>query len=227
MVCATPLPPLPGAGPPWVPSLAIAPGEPALTAAPGERPSLARSAVAGLAGFSFWTAVFGTTGLPTAGPDVEPAVWAVAAGPEAKSIVAAAAAIYFAIIGVPPGTGFAATLMTVRGTGSSERLVKAHSALRSMQRLSFVVDDRIPAIWCAIIFSSDLRAQRRPSRASSCCCGTKAGGKVAHRVDRGVAGAFGETDLPQRCVALRDADAETEFTSMPPQPLLRASLSPS
>src|SRR4051812_26546340 len=63
--------------------------------------------------------------------------------------------------------------MTVRGTGSSERLVKAHSALRSMQRLSwaesFVVDDRIPAIWCAIIFSSDLRAQRRPSRASSCC----------------------------------------------------------
>jgi hypothetical protein len=54
-----------------------------------------------------------------------------------------------------------------------------------------------------------------------------AGGKVAHRVDRGVAGAFGETDLPQRCVALRDADAETEFTSMPPQPLLRASLSPS
>jgi len=65
-----------------------------------------------LAGFSFWTAVFGTTGLPTAGPDVEPAVWAVAAGPEAKSIVAAAAAIYFAIIGVPPGTGFAATLST-------------------------------------------------------------------------------------------------------------------
>ena len=42
-------------------------------------------------------------------------------------------------------------------------------SMRSMQRLSFVVDDRIPAIWCAIIFSSDLRAQRRPSRASSCC----------------------------------------------------------
>src|SRR5829696_8309279 len=100
-VCATPLP---GGGPPWVPSLAVAPGEPALTAAPGERPSLARSALAGLAGFSFWTAVFGATGLPAAGPDVEPAVWAVAAGPEAKSIVAAAAAIYFAIIGVPPGT---------------------------------------------------------------------------------------------------------------------------
>ena len=35
--------------------------------------------------------------------------------------------------------------------------------------IEFVVDDRIPAIWCAIIFSSDLRAQRRPSRASSCC----------------------------------------------------------
>ena len=52
MVCATPLPPLPGAGPPWVPSLAVAPGDPALTAAPGERPSLARSARAGLAGFS-------------------------------------------------------------------------------------------------------------------------------------------------------------------------------
>src|SRR5829696_3192360 len=75
VVCATPLP---GAGPPWVPSLAVAPGDPALTAAPGDTPSLACSALAGFAGFSFWTAVFGATGRPAAGPDVEPAVWAVA-----------------------------------------------------------------------------------------------------------------------------------------------------
>jgi len=46
-----------------------------------------------LAGFSFWTAVFGAAGLPAAGPDVEPAVWAVAAGARTRSIVAAAAAI--------------------------------------------------------------------------------------------------------------------------------------
>src|SRR3954466_11619182 len=61
VVCVTPVP---GAGPPWVPSLAVAPGDPALTAAPGDTPSLACSALAGLAGFSFWTAVFGVTGLP-------------------------------------------------------------------------------------------------------------------------------------------------------------------
>jgi hypothetical protein len=66
---------------------------------------LACSALAGLAGFSFWTAVFGATGLPAAGPDVEPAVWAITAGPETKNIVAAAAATYFMIvIGVPPRT---------------------------------------------------------------------------------------------------------------------------
>jgi len=85
--------------------LAVAPGDPALTAAPGDTPSLACSALAGLAGFSFWTAVFGATGLPAAGPDVEPAVWALAAGPATKSIIAAAAAIQFVILmGVPPGT---------------------------------------------------------------------------------------------------------------------------
>jgi hypothetical protein len=49
--------------------------------------------------------VFGVTGLPAAGPDVEPAVWALAAGPATKSIIAAAAAIQFVILmGVPPGT---------------------------------------------------------------------------------------------------------------------------
>src|SRR4051794_36594542 len=90
VVCATPLP---GAAPPWVPSLAVAPGDPALTAAPGDTPSLACSALAGLAGFSFWTAVFGVTGLPAAGPDVEPAVWALAACPE-KSIIALPGAVY-------------------------------------------------------------------------------------------------------------------------------------
>src|SRR6516165_1952314 len=44
--------------------------------------------------------------------------------------------------------------------------------------------------------------------------GTKPGGEVAYRADRGVAGALGKPNLAQGGVALRDAGAETEFAAV-------------
>src|SRR5215469_1180182 len=41
--------------------------------------------------------------------------------------------------------------------------------------------------------------------------GAKPGGEVAHRADRGVAGAFGKADLPQGRIALRDAGAKAKL----------------
>src|SRR6516225_8272486 len=44
----------------------------------------------------------------------------------------------------------------------------------------------------------------------------KARGKIAHRADRGVAGAFGKTDLAECCVALRYAGAKAKHAATPP-----------
>src|SRR5262249_37076567 len=48
--------------------------------------------------------------------------------------------------------------------------------------------------------------------------GTEPGGEVAYGADRGVAGAFRKADLPEGCVALRNADAEAEFGGMTAAP---------
>src|SRR5437899_81546 len=47
------------------------------------------------------------------------------------------------------------------------------------------------------------------------CLGAQSGREVAHRADRSVADALGETDLPQSRIALRDAEAEADRAAAP------------
>ena len=43
--------------------------------------------------------------------------------------------------------------------------------------------------------------------------GTKTGGDIAHRADRGITGAFGKPDLAERRVSLRDTGAKAQLVT--------------